>query len=224
MAPRTALIAGATGLVGAACLAEILRRDAYARVTAVGRRPPPAGHPRLTPGVIPLDRLDSAGDALCADDVFCCLGTTIGDAGSRDAFRAVDYGYPLALARAAKAAGARRFLVVSSIGADAASPAFYLRVKGEMERDLRAVGYGVLDIFRPSLLLGERARPRPGERAAAMAMRTVGPLLIGRLARYRPVDAAAVGRAMVARALEPHEGVAVHFVPDIVRLDAGGRA
>lgn len=218
MGAGAALIAGATGLVGSACLDALLSCGAYNRVTAVGRTPPARTHPLLQ--FLPLSFRDLGPSTALpsADDVFCCLGTTIADAGSREAFRTVDHDYPVSLAAVMLAAGARRFLVVSSVGADPASSTFYLRVKGEMERDLRAAGFEGLDIFRPSLLLGERPRPRPAERAAGAIGTLVGPLLAGPLARYRPVPGATVGRAMVARALERSDGAAVHHAPEILRL------
>jgi uncharacterized protein YbjT (DUF2867 family) len=193
----TALIAGASGLVGGLLLRELLAAGEHRRVIAVGRRPVEIEHAHLRQVTVDFSALEKAGDDLQADDVFCCLGTTMRRAGSRAAFRAVDHGAVLALAWAAKRAGARRFFLVSSLGADAASRSFYLRVKGETEEALMVLGFEVLNIFRPSLLLGPRTGSRPGERLAQAALWVAEPLLLGGLRKYRAIEAATVARAML---------------------------
>ena len=153
--------------------------------------------------------LAALGDALAVDDVYCCLGTTMRKAGSRDAFRRVDLDLPLALARVARAYGARQFLFVSSLGADVRSRSFYLRVKGEAEARLADIGLETLLVFRPSLLLGDREEWRPGERVMQALMRVLDPVLRGPLRRYRAVPAASVAAAMVRAALAGSEGLQV---------------
>ena len=130
---------------------------------------------------------------MSAEDVFCCLGTTLKQAGSRDAFRRVDFDYPVALARAAARDGAKRLLVVSALGADAGSKIFYNRVKGEMEGAVRSAGVGKTYFFRPSLLSGPRAEPRLGERAGLVIGAVLGPLL----GKYRPIHGELVAAAML---------------------------
>jgi uncharacterized protein YbjT (DUF2867 family) len=133
-------------------------------------------------------------------DVFCCLGTTIREAGSREAFRRVDHGFVLSLAEAAVHSGAEQFLVVSSVGANPRSRSFYLRVKADVERDLAKWPFRALHIFRPSLILGPRKRARPGEVVGALAMRTISPLLRGKLRAFRPIHAAQIAAAMLRAA------------------------
>jgi uncharacterized protein YbjT (DUF2867 family) len=146
------------------------------------------------------------------DDAFCALGTTIKQAGSQDAFRKVDHDYILAFARAAKAAGAKRFLLVSAMGASASSSIFYSRVKGETERDIRALGFETLHIFRPGLLLGERAEKRSGEEIGAALTPFLNPLMIGPLRDYRSIRGEAVAGAMRGAALSPalERGAHIH--------------
>jgi uncharacterized protein YbjT (DUF2867 family) len=151
-----------------------------------------------------------------AEDAFCCLGTTIKKAGSQEAFRAVDHDAVLAFARAAKRAGVRRFLVVTALGADARSSVFYNRVKGEAEQALQALGFESLVILRPSLLLGDRAESRPGERAAIVASRVLGPLL--RPFGSRPIEARTVARAMTALAQAAPQGVRVALSGELQEL------
>lgn len=193
----TALIAGASGLVGGHLLRELLRVDEYDRVIAVGRRPLDVVDPKLSQVVTDFTALDRVTPDLKADDAFCCLGTTRRQAGSAEAFRAVDHGAVLAFAWAAQRAGARRFFLVSAMGADPASRIFYNRVKGETEEALRVLRFATLGLLRPGLLLGTRATPRLGERVAAAIFWLVDPLLVGRLAKYRPIEAEVVARAML---------------------------
>jgi len=133
-----------------------------------------------------------------ADDVYCCLGTTIKQAGSQAVFRRVDCDFPVALARAAARDGAKRLLVVSALGANPRSGVFYNRVKGEMEEAVRAAGVPKTLIFRPSLLSGPRAVPRTGERVGLIVGAMLGPLL----GRYRPIHADLVAAAMIRAALD----------------------
>lgn len=193
----TALIAGASGLVGRELLTQLLAAAEYDRVIALGRRPLALTHPKLVQVTADFSALEKVTADLRCDDAFCCLGTTIKTAGSREAFRAVDHAAVLALAWAAQRNGARRFFLVSSLGADAGSRVFYTRVKGETEEALQVLGFETLAIFRPSLLLGRRERPRLGERFMSAVLWLAEPLLIGRLRQYRPIEAGVVARAMM---------------------------
>lgn len=201
-----ALLAGATGLVGGECLRRLLAEPRYAKVFAPTRRPLPE-HPKLVQ--LPAEFDAELPAELAGGDVFCCLGTTIRKAGSQDAFRRVDHGIILALARRALGSGARQFLLVSSIGADPASGVFYSRVKGEVERDVAALPFRSVAILRPSLLLGARAESRPGEALAQAAAPLLSLLLAGPLKGYRPIEAAVVARALLRAALEAVPGVRV---------------
>jgi uncharacterized protein YbjT (DUF2867 family) len=192
---KRALIAGATGLVGDRCLARLLDHPAYDRVTVLSRRPLALSHAKLHIELVDFDGLQSPGKR--CDELFCCLGTTIKKAGSQEAFRRVDHDYPLALAKLGKAAGARQFLLVSALGADAQSSVFYSRVKGETERDIAAIGLPKVIFMRPSILLGERREHRAGERAGIFVGRLIAPLLVGPLRKYRPIHADDVAAAML---------------------------
>ena len=193
----TALIAGATGLVGSYLVDQLVAAPEYERVIAVTRRPLEVEHPKLIEVHASFDALDRLPEPLRGDDAFCCLGTTMKKAGSRDAFRAVDHGAVLAFAWAAQRGGAKRFFTVSAMGADPASRIFYNRVKGETEQALEVLGFDTLAIFRPGLLRGPRKEYRLGERLGAVALALADPLLIGRLRKYRAVHAATVARAML---------------------------
>ena len=217
---RTALLAGASGLVGSHALRLLLAEPRYERVTTLVRRGLPLEQPRLEQRVIDFDRLAQLVDFPRVDDVFCCLGTTMRRAGSREAFRQVDFTYVVELARMAARHRAARFLVVSALGADPQSRIFYNRVKGEMETAVRRELADV-HVFRPSLLTGERGESRPAERAGITLFGALAVLLVGPLRRYRPVAAEAVARAMVRVALERTPGPRVYLSDEIARLGRG---
>jgi len=205
---RTALLAGATGLVGSHVLEQLLADDTWSRVITVGRRATPLRHDKLEQRVVDLGALEAQGDLPRADDVFCCLGTTIRQAGSQAAFRRVDYEFVLALARTGIRIGATQFLLVSAIGASARSRFFYNRVKGELEDALRSLGFRSVTIVRPSLLLGDRAEFRLGESLA----KRMGWILPG---KYRPVQAADVAAALVRSAKVDEPGLHIIESDDI---------
>ncbi len=217
----TAAVLGATGLVGGCCVDALLRDDDFARVITLGRRTLPRQHAKLDQRVVePGPHLDWTPLGK-VDAVFCCLGTTIAKAGSQEAFRRVDFDMVVDSARGASAHGVRRFLLVSSLGADPASRVFYNRVKGETEDAVRRLAFDALAIFRPSLLLGDRPESRRGERIAAALARPLAPLLSGRLRRYRPIRASTVAAAMVHLAKAAPAGATVFESDQIAAIAEG---
>lgn len=221
MERRTACVAGGTGLVGGNLLRLLLEDPAYERVTALVRKPSPLTQPRLVQATVDFDRLEDSAKLDGSEDVFCCLGTTIRKAGSQEAFRKVDFDYPLRLARLASAAGAKRFLLVTSLGADRDSMVFYSRVKGEVEQAVAKERFEALHIFRPSVLAGDRGESRPGERVAIALMKGLSFLLLGPLRKYRAIEAAVVAKAMVLAARSGTPGVTIHESDEIQALADG---
>ena len=218
MTTRTALILGASGMVGGFCLKALLESTDYGSVVVLSRRALAlAAHPKLVQRVVSFDKL-SAADFAGANDVFCALGTTIRKAGTQEAFRRVDLEYPLAAAKQGLSAGAKQFLLVSSAGADAASKNFYLHTKGELEQKLGELGYRALHIFRPGLLLGKREEVRPGELLATRIAPFVNLTLWGPLRHYRSIRAETVGKAMVAAAAQGKTGTVIYEYDDIKKL------
>lgn len=203
--PRTAVVAGATGLVGTR-LVELLCADpAWGKVVALVRGKSTAPHATLEELVVDYEKLTDASLPQI-DAAFCCLGTTIKRAGSQQAFYRVDHDYVLAFAQRALAAGARHFLLVSALGADARSSVFYNRVKGQAEAAIAALGYPSVSIFRPSLLTGQRREFRLGERLTQVLIGPVKGLLP---AAIRPISDDTVARAMLASASEAAPGVRI---------------
>lgn len=212
-AVRTALVAGATGVVGSALLGLLLADARYGSVKVLTRRPLKLTHRKLQVLMLSDSEPARLGTALAADDVFCCLGTTLKQAGSRAAFERVDYHLVLDLARAARAQGAQQFLVVSAAGASLKSASFYSRVKARMEQAVLDLGYPTTQILRPSLLLAKREDSRPAEWLGQKLAPLLNPLMGGALAIYRPIRAEAVAAAMLTLALRQLPGGQVHHLP-----------
>jgi uncharacterized protein YbjT (DUF2867 family) len=207
---RSALLAGATGLVGRALLPMLLAGNPYERVHVLLRRAAPdiVTGTKLTVHQVDFARLPAALPAV--DDVYIALGTTIKVAGSEGAFRQVDFNFVVDTARAAQAAGATRLAVVSALGADSGSRVFYNRVKGEMETAITQLGYASVVIARPSLLLGDRvALGQPARSGEAWAARLLGPLGWAVPGRVRPIPVQAVAAALLATMLDGQPGLRV---------------
>lgn len=215
---RTALVTGASGLVGSHVLRQLLEDPGYDRVTVLARRDLRLAHPKLTQRLVDFDHLAQLADVPRVHDVFCCLGTTRKQAGSADAFRKVDLTYVVELGRVAARHRASQFLVVTALGADPGSRVFYSRVKGEAEAAVRRLSFDGVYIFRPSLLLGARTHRRWGEWLAALLSPLVSWALVGPLARYRPIRATVLARAMVRVARDATGGVHVYESDAIQRL------
>jgi uncharacterized protein YbjT (DUF2867 family) len=194
---QTALVLGATGLVGSELVNQLLEDPAYDRVTVLTRRSVPSA-PKLRQLTVDFERLEQYKDEFQVDAVYCCLGTTMKQAGSRNAFTRVDLEYPVLAARLAKEASARCFAVISALGVKESSPFFYNRVKARMEREVRETGLPSVHVFRPSLLLGDRREHRSGEAAASKLSRGLTFLWKGPLRKYKPVQARTVANAMRA--------------------------
>ena len=204
MAVNSVAILGATGLVGSECVRQFAESRQFARVVALARRslPDALAESRVETRIVDFERLDAAAEHFRVSHIVCALGTTIKKAGSQERFRRVDHDYPLAAAHLGLRQGARHFLLVSALGANARSRIFYNRVKGDVENAIRALPYRSLTIVRPSLLLGERGEFRLGE--------WIGKLFAGIVPRrYKPVHARDVAATLLRAAEEDRAGVRV---------------
>jgi uncharacterized protein YbjT (DUF2867 family) len=221
---RTAWVAGGSGLVGRALLEQLAQDPRWSRVVALGRRPQeplPGGGSKIESRVVDFAALvaahrvgggevgpgaGQAGDER-VDDVFCALGASLGAGWSNREVQRVDHDYVLAVARASLEAGARQFLVVTSMGAEPAAPLAYCRTKAAVETALAALPFASVQVLRPSFLRGERLERRRWEELAIVVADALGRLVP---AAYRPVDAATVAAAMVALAAREEVGRFVH--------------
>ena len=199
------LLVGATGLVGQSVLQQALADPRVTHVVAPTRRALPAD-PKLTNPVVNFEALPEEASWWSVDAVICALGTTIKVAGSQAAFYRVDHDLPLQVARLALRSGARSFALNSALGASADSRVFYSRTKGEIERDLRSLGYASLTLVRPGLIGGDRAQSRPAERLAIAVTRGLEPVLPR---RWRVVPAPRIAAHLLAAALDGRPGVHV---------------
>ena len=210
---KTAIIAGHTGLVGKQLLTLLLEDETYSKVIAVGRRELQIEHPKLQQKVVDFDNLHI--DTPEINDVFCCLGTTIKAAGSKEKFRLVDFQYPVSLGTYCLKRGAASYSLVTAMGADNKSKIFYNKVKGEVEETVGNLGYAKVDIYRPSMLLGSRQESRLGETVGKNVMLVFGFLFIGPLKNYKAVESSKVARAMLHFACIASSGIKVHLSGEI---------
>jgi uncharacterized protein YbjT (DUF2867 family) len=205
---RSALVVGASGLVGRHLLGLLLAEESYSRIIMLTRKSLGFEHPKLLEYVVNFEQLEKHQDLIKGEDVFCCLGTTIKTAGSQEEFRKVDFTYVVQTAAISKRNGARQFLVISSLGADIHSRIFYNRVKGEMEAAVAKIPFESVRIFRPSLLLGDRRESRPAEAIGKFFVKAISVLLfIGGMRRYSAIHAETVAKAMLRAAKQKLDGV-----------------
>lgn len=216
---REAIVVGATGLTGTSLVEQLCENDEYVSVTVIARRAPAFTHPKLEVKIRNLDTLEEK-DFELAHELYCCLGTTIKKAGSREQFEKVDFEYPLTIASLAKKRGIPHMLVITAMGANEKSLFYYNRVKGKLEHDLMELGLQRLSIIRPSLLVGEREEFRLGEKAGEKVLKLVKPLLIGPLKRSRAIEASQVAKAMIVIALYgDKQPVTIYSSQELAQLD-----
>jgi len=204
---KTAILFGATGLVGSELLGMLENDSRYSKIKVFGRSKPKFTSEKVELFLGDLRNPERLATNLTGDELFICLGTTIKVAGSREEFRRIDLELPAKVAAMAHANGVETAVVISSLGANSTSSNFYLRTKGEMEQKIIALNFGKVAFMRPSLLLGDRAEFRLGETISKYAMKAFGFILAGKLKRYRPVQATAVAAAMHKTANESFSGV-----------------
>lgn len=202
---KTALLLGATGLVGGHLLQQLLESPHYVEVVALIRRPLEVQHPKLRQEILDFDHPDSA--KIKGEDLFCALGTTLRKAGSKEAQYRIDCTYPYEIGKIARQNGIKQYLLVSSVGADARSSNFYLQTKGDLEEKIKALGFESFVSARPSFLMGERAEFRLGEKIGIGLFKVFAPLIPR---RYRGIEAEKVARALIVLANQEQKGT--HFV------------
>ena len=215
---HTICLAGATGAIGNHVLQFSHQENQISKIITLTRKPQTQKLSKEENRVIDFNQLASLKNDIKADVFICCLGTTIKVAGSQAAFKKVDYDYVVEFAKLAEAVSAQKFLVVSAIGSDEKSSVFYNRTKGEMESAIKKLNIPSIEIFQPSLLLGERSESRPGERFAQVLAPLLNPLLIGSMKKYRAIETKDVAKALVARSLSQDKGLKVYPSDQIAEL------
>ncbi|MGG3466979.1 oxidoreductase [Neobacillus pocheonensis] len=215
---KTALILGASGLIGSELQKTLIEQNNYKKIHLLIRRPIEILDSRVEPHFVDFEQLEEYSELFRVTDVFCTLGTTIKKAKSKEAFRKVDYEYPIKAAKLAVHGGVEKFLIVTAMGANPKSNIFYNRVKGEVEDSLKTLHIPSLNIFRPSLLLGDREEFRLGERMAEKASGILNSILVGPLRTYRAIPAKKVAAAMAAVASSNKTGVNIFQSNEIERM------
>lgn len=213
---KTALLFGATGLVGNELLHQLLNEQAYAKVIAPTRRPHHLKDAKLENPVVDFLTLEQYGGKWPCDDVYICLGTTIKKAGGKEAFRRVDFDFIVKSAVVAKAGGANQCLLVSSVGADPESLFFYTKVKGETEEAVKALGFWATHIFQPGALVGDRDEFRLGEKIGVGVtnfLRNISPSILG---DYNPTQVDVLAQRMIEASRLVEGGVRVHTATDLL--------
>jgi len=218
MKTKTALIIGASGLTGNELLKFLINTETYEKVIVLVRKPLIIENKKIEQLIVDFNNLGQYKEKFKADDVFCCLGTTIKKAKTKEAFKMVDLHYPLEIARMTKENGARQFLIISSMGANSKSSIFYSQVKGTMEDEIKKIGFESVHIFRPSLLLGKRDEFRLGEYFGTAFFKLVSWLFVGKLKRYRGIQAATVASAMCKTAQIGRKGVNIYLSDEIKEI------
>lgn len=211
--PKSALIIGATGLVGNALLLQLLEDPDYARVTIFVRRTTGLQNPKLVEHIIDFGQTAIWADLVRGDVLFSALGTTRAQAGSTAAQRVVDYDYQFAFAQIAAKNHVGSYVLVSSVGADVRSNAFYMKMKGELERDVAQLGFAKSHILRPGPLTGPRAHPRMGEAIAVGLMKVIN--AVGLLQKYKPITGEQVAIVMRKLAFLPGKPALIHEPADL---------
>lgn len=214
---KTALVVGATGLVGSALISRLIAHPGYLRVLVFARRPLLVDHPKIQVTLLDFERLSDYADQIRGDDLFICLGTTMQKAGSKAAFVKVDLTYNLIISRIAAANGVKQLILLSAVGADINSTFFYNRVKGALEEQVKKLPFWSIHIFRPAVLLGEREDLRPGEWLAGKVTGWLNNRVV-KLGRYTPVAADRLAQAMLEAACRLKPGLHHYSSPEILAL------
>jgi uncharacterized protein YbjT (DUF2867 family) len=215
---KTALVLGGSGLVGKALVETLIQQNTYKKIVLLVRRPIEIINPVCEPHVVDFDHLENEAELFQVTDVFCCLGTTIKKAKTKEAFRRVDYDYPVKAAKLSYNAGVENFLIVTAMGANPKSLFFYNKVKGDVEETLKKLELPSLYIFRPSLLLGNREEFRLGEKIAAKASNILNLFMVGPLKTYKAIEAKKVAAAMAEVASSENKGVHIYRSDEIQQL------
>lgn len=215
---KTAIVVGATGLIGSYVVDKLKDKDEFGRIIILGRRDIKISHPKIEVFITDFQDMDKFTFWAEADCLFCCIGTTIAVAGTKENFRKVDYGIPKTLSKYCETYNIN-FLLVSSLGADKSSSNFYLKTKGETEDAIINAGIKTVHIFRPSMLLGPRKEKRLGEQIGKIFMQITDPLMIGGLRRYKAVQAETVAKAMIGESLKNESGVFIHENEQILKVN-----
>lgn len=220
MQQQTAVILGATGMIGNLLTEQLLQDDSFRLVRLLVRRPIEKTHPKLEVKLVDFDNEEDIKNKLGSGDViFSCMGTTQGNVkGDKALYRKIDHDIPVTVARLGKEAGFHSFMLVSAVGSNANSHTFYIKLKGEIERDISNINYGATGIFQPSMLLGERKEKRTLERILQPVSKFWSLFLFGNWSRFKSIEGSDIVQAMITAAKKQKSGVSFYEYNGMMRL------
>ena len=223
MQGQTAVVLGATGLIGSQLIQQLLIGNTFTQIIVLTRRPFEHQHAKLINKIINFDNTAEIQNSFkSADVIFCAIGTTQQQVNNDEAaYRKIDYDIPVNTAKIAHEKGVKQYILVSSAGANVKASNFYLRLKGEVEEAISSTGFESVYLLRPSILLGRRNKPRMGESIGKVVMNLFSFLLAGSLRKFRPIQSSDVAQAMVAAAVDKKEGVNVLHYDEMVKISSG---
>lgn len=217
---KAAVIAGSSGLVGVELLHQLCASKSYHHITLLVRRPSGFIHPKVEEVITNFDHIESIAGRVKGDVFFSCLGSTRKKTPDRKRYYQIDHDYPLAMAKIALTNGMQQFHLISAIGAAARSSNFYLKMKGETERDIAALPFPSVHIYRPSFLAGKREEQRTMEKIGLGIFKIINPLLLGGLRKYRSIDVKDVAKTMIRQSLQEQTGVHYYESDEIQELSS----
>ncbi|HUS01207.1 MAG TPA: oxidoreductase [Chitinophagaceae bacterium] len=220
MNEQAAVVIGASGLIGSHLVEQMLADDTFRTVRILVRKKLEPDHPKLEQQVVDFnDVTDYANKFGKGDSIFCCIGTTQKNVkGDKAAYEKIDHDIPVNAAAIGIANGYKKFLIVSSVGADASTSNFYLQLKGKIENALTQFPFESISIFRPSMLLGNRKEKRPAEKIGQILMQGFSFILVGSLKKYHPIKAKDVARAMIAESKQGKPGIRILEYKEMMAL------
>lgn len=207
---RKAVLIGASGLIGSNLTRLLIENTEYTEVVLIVRKPLPLNSPKVKQEVVNFDDPESYAEYLTGDVIFSCLGTTRKKTPDAADYRKVDLTYPLQAANAGLRNGVKQFHIVSSLGANSRSSSSYLKLKGELEDELRKLHFKSLHIYQPSYIIGDRAEKRTDDSIMKPIMRILDPLFFGPLKKYKSIEARDIASAMLKQSLKDSEGTFIY--------------
>lgn len=213
---KTAIVIGATGLVGSSLTGQLLEHPEFSKVNVFVRRATHLSHQKLTEHIVDFDKTDDWKHLLQGDVLFSAMGTTLNKAGSKTAQYRIDYTYQYNVAAAAASNGVPAYVLISSAGASESSLIFYSKMKGELDREVKKLPFARIRIIKPGILAGNRAESRPMEALSIKMMNALGKIPLIR--KFRPIPASVVARAMIHASLDAEAGVKVFELEEVFKL------